>query len=114
MEYRILRKENGDVPLEHFLADLPQKHHAKTLREIDILEKYGTNLTEPHVKHIEGKLWELRIKFASDISRIFYFFAIDSDIILLSGFIKKTQKTPMSEINKAKSYLYDYERRKMK
>lgn len=87
------------------------KHHAKALRDIDVLEKYGTALTEPHVKHIQGKLWELRIKSASDISRIFYFIPVGNDIVLLHGFVKKKQKTPNREIETANTYLEDYQRR---
>ena len=104
-------KEDGTTPIRDFLDKLPEKHHAKALRDIDVLEKYGTALTEPSVKHIKGKLWELRIKSASDISRIFYFIHVGKSIILLHGFVKKTQKTPIKEIETAISYLEDYQRR---
>lgn len=104
-------KEDGTTPVQEFLDKLPEKHHAKALRDIDVLEKYGTALTAPHVKHIQGKLWELRIKSASDISRIFYFIHIENNIILLHGFVKKTQKTPAKEISTASNYLEDYQRR---
>jgi len=104
-------KEDGATPVQEFLDALPEKHHAKALRDIDVLEKYGTALTEPHVKHIKGKLWELRIKSASDISRIFYFVRVENNIVLLHGFVKKTQKTPNREITIASDYLEDYQRR---
>ena len=104
-------KENGVIPIKEFLDKLQVKHRAKALHDIDVLEEYGTLLTEPHVKHIDGKLWELRIKSASDISRIFYFIAVGKDIILLHGFVKKSQKIPKKEIDKANSYLEDYKRR---
>ena len=104
-------KEDGTTPVQEFLGKLPVKHQAKALRDIDVLEKYGTSLTEPHVKHIKGKLWELRIKSASDISRIFYFVPVGKSIILLHGFVKKTQKTPNSEIETANNYSEDYQRR---
>ena len=104
-------KENGSVPVMEFLNKLTEKHHAKALRDIDVLEKYGTSLTEPHVKHIKGKLWELRIKSASDISRIFYFTHVGKNIVLLHGFVKKTQKTPNREIETANNYLEDYKGR---
>lgn len=104
-------REDGSVPLQDFWDKLPVKHHAKVLRDIDILEKYGTALTEPHVKHIQAKLWELRIKSASNASRIFYFLPVGKTIVLLHGFVKKTEKTPNREIEIAKNYLDDYERR---
>ena len=90
-------KEDGTIPVQNFLKQLPTKHNAKALRDIDILEKYGTSLTEPNVKHINGKLWELRIKSASDISRIFYFIPVGKNIVLLHGFVKKSQKHPLKK-----------------
>ncbi len=44
----------------------------------------------------------------NDITRIFYFFVIGQKIILTNGFVKKTQKTPKSEIELAKKYRNDY------
>lgn len=104
-------KKDETIPIEDFLNQLPTKHLAKAIHDIEMLEKYGTSLTKPHVKHIDGKLWELRIKSASDISRIFYFVHVGKDIVLLHGFIKKTQKTPKREIKIANDYLEDYQRR---
>jgi phage-related protein len=104
-------KEDGTIPVQEFLDKLSEKHHAKALREIDLLEKYGIALTDPHVKQIKGKLWELRIKSANDISRIFYFFRIGKNIVLLHGFVKKTRKTPRSEIETADKYLENYIKR---
>ncbi len=106
-------KEDGSTPVQDFLDELPVKHHAKALRDIDVLEKYGTALVEPHVKHISGKLWELRIKSASDISRVFYFVPVGKNIVLLHGFVKKKQKTPSREIEIANIFLEDYQRRNM-
>lgn len=103
--------DDGTIPIQVFLESLPEKLHAKALRDIDMLEKYGTMLTEPHVKHVEGKLWELRVKLGNDISRIFYFIAVRDTIVLLHGFVKKTQRIPKAEIERAKTYLEDYQRR---
>ena len=90
---------------------MPAKHQAKAFREIDLLAEFGNALKEPYVKHIDGEIWELRIKFSSDISRIFYFVWQADTIVLLRGFIKKTQKTPRSEIETAQKRLRDYKRR---
>lgn len=85
---------------------------AKAIKEIDLLEEYGTTLREPYSKFIKNGIFELRIKLATDISRVFYFFFDGKKIILTNGFIKKTQKTPEIEIEKALKYKADYERRK--
>ena len=94
---------------------LPAKLRAKAFSDIELLQKHGNDLREPYVKPIKGKygkdLYELRIKFASDIARIFYFTYHNNKFVLLHGFIKKTMKTPAGEIQKAQSYMDDYKRR---
>lgn len=102
---------NNDEPVADFLDSLPRKHKAKAFWEIDLLAEKGTNLKEPYVKHIEGELWELRIKFSSDISRVFYFIPTETNIVLLHGFIKQTDKTPLNEIETAQKRLEDYRKR---
>ena len=56
-------------------------------------------------------LYELRIKFSSDIARIFYFTYHNNKFVLLHGFVKKTMKTPENEIKRARKYMEDYKRR---
>lgn len=111
-------KVSGEKPVEDFLRSLPGKHRAKAIREIDLLSEYGTLLTEPYCKAIKGNeyagIWELRIKFASDISRVFYFAPYQDTFILLHGFIKKSDKIPKRELATAMRYMSDYERRFMK
>jgi phage-related protein len=102
---------NGEKPVEKFIDSLEIKMRAKALGSIDILAKFGHTLREPYSKSMGGGLFELRIKYASDITRIFYFFVVDNKIILTNGFVKKTQKTPPSEIALAKKYKADYEGR---
>jgi len=74
------------------------------LRTIELLANNGNELREPHSKHISEGIFELRAKVGSDISRVLYFFFVGNKVILTNGFIKKTQKTPASEIEKAKRY----------
>jgi len=81
----------------------------------ELLKTLGNELREPYVKTIKGEknkgLFELRIKFSTDIARIFYFTYHNNRYILLHGFIKKTVKTPHNEIEKARRYMEDYKRR---
>lgn len=102
---------DGEKPVETFLNSLDKKMRAKALYGISILEEFGNTLREPHSKPIGDGLFELRIKFASDITRILYFFVVNNKIILTNGFVKKTAKTPKSEIELARKYKADYERR---
>lgn len=94
---------------------LTPKLQSKAIHDIELLEKYGYELREPYVKVIKGKkakgLYELRIKFSSDIARIFYFTYHKNKFVLLHGFVKKTMKTPHREIEKAIEYMEDYRRR---
>lgn len=107
------QKENGTIPVCEFLKEVPPKMRAKAIRDIEILEQFGKDLREPYVKPIKGNdgLYELHIKFACDIARIFYFTYRDNRFILLHGFIKKTMKTPKNEIDRAVRYMEDYLRR---
>lgn len=103
--------EDGYNPIEDFLDSLNIKMRAKAVKEIEILKELGISIKEPYSKHLRGGVFELRIKFASDIARIFYFFYVEKKIILTNGFIKKTQKIPHLELEKALKYKADYERR---
>ena len=102
---------NGNKPVEIFLDGLDVKMRSKALGSIDILAEYGNALREPYSKSLGKGLFELRIKFAIDITRIFYFFIVDNKIILTNGFVKKTRKTPPEEIAIARKYKADYEGR---
>ncbi|MDR1916199.1 MAG: type II toxin-antitoxin system RelE/ParE family toxin [Synergistaceae bacterium] len=102
---------NGEKPVEQFIDSLDSKMRVKALESINILAKYGNTLREPYSKPLGKGLFALRIKFASDITRIFYFFCVGNKIILTNGFVKKTRKTPSSEIALALKYKTDYEGR---
>lgn len=108
-------KSNGKIPVQDFLYSLEPKLRAKAFKDMELLQKLGNDLREPYVKSVKGKenkgLYELRIKFSSDIARIFYFTYYNNKCILLHGFIKKTMKTPKNEIERARKYMEDYKRR---
>ncbi|QSX09535.1 type II toxin-antitoxin system RelE/ParE family toxin [Alkalibacter rhizosphaerae] len=109
------QRENGDIPVLEFLESLPPSLGAKTFREIELLKEHGFSLREPHTKSLKGKnnkgLYELRVKFSSDIARVFYFSYSGGKFVLLHGFVKKTGKTPQKELDRARNYKEDYERR---
>lgn len=115
VEIELYQKENGEVPVSDFVKSLPEKLQAKAYRDIKLLQKYGNDLKEPHVRVLHGQenkgLYELRIRFSSDIARIFYFACVNGKYVLLHGFIKKTMKTPLRELQRARRYMEDYKRR---
>ena len=75
---------------------------------IDLLSEYGLSLTEPYIKKVEKEIWELRPLR----DRILFASWYNNKFILLSIFMKKTQKTPKREIEKAKRLLEDYKKRR--
>lgn len=85
--------------VEKFIYSLEKQTIAKTLRTIDLLERFGFNLSMPHSKKVTDNIFELRVRGQQEV-RIFYCFYKDQ-IHLLSGFVKKSQKTPPKELLKA-------------
>ena len=96
--------ENGDEPAKEFIMSQNVKMKAKIFHMIELLEDYGTELRDPYSAPLEDGIFELRCKQGTDITRILYFFYYEGRIILTNGFVKKTQKTPRSEIAKAKKF----------
>ena len=81
------------------IAALPLGLRARLLRLLKVVESFGLEqLHEPHAKHLEGKLWELRVKAAKGIARGLYVTVTGRRVIVLHVFEKKTQKTPRQAI----------------
>jgi phage-related protein len=92
-----------DPNLEDFIEGLERPTLAKILRTLDLLEQFGNGLGMPHSKKIGQNLFELRIRGKQEI-RIFYTFRKNT-IVLLSGFVKKSQRIPRQWILLAKRRL---------
>lgn len=88
-----------DNSLEKFIQSLEKSTIAKILRIIDLLETFGPRLGMPHSKKIADSLFELRIRSTQEV-RIFYCFH-KASIVLLHGFIKKSNKIPKKEMRTA-------------
>ena len=120
MDWKIIyyQKEDGTEPVSEFISTLPTKHAAKALWEIDLLAQFGTALRMPYTRAVEGEkykgLFELRIQQGGDISRIFYILPVGNEFVLLHGFIKKSKKTPLGELETALRHMQDYLRRFIK
>ena len=101
-------KENGEVPVEDFINSLDVKMRAKIYGLLTVLQDKGNMLREPYSKHLDDGIFELRCKQGSDSIRVLYFFYYEGKIILTNGFVKKTQKTPLDEIQLAKDRRKDF------
>ena len=113
-KYQVIffEKENGEIPAEAFINALDVKMAARIYRLLIMVANNGPELREPHSKHLEDGIFELRAKVGSNITRVLYFFFVGRRVIITNGFVKKTQKTPKAEIEKAKVYRQEYRQRK--
>jgi phage-related protein len=98
--------DRGLIPAYEFINSLSPREHAAAMREIDLLVRYGTSLTMPYVRHIEGSLWELR----PGSIRLFYFLYTGNTFIILHGYRKKGDKAPTREIDTAMRRMNEFER----
>ena len=115
----IYSDSKGNEPIAEYINGLRAKIYTnknarvnfnKIIAYIDLLCEDGTRIGEPVTKHLDGEIWELRPLR----NRILYAYYKDDTFILLHHFIKKTEKLPCRELEKAKSNLADYIARKGK
>ena len=80
----------------------PVEMKARFRRIVELIQGYGLNrVREPHVRHLEGSLWEMRMRGMDGISRAIYVTAKGHRVVVVRVFIKKTRKTPKREIDLA-------------
>ena len=113
----IYEDKRGKSDIKEYLKELHEKSEnskdarirfTKIVAYINMLEEMGTRVGEPVTKHLDGEIWELRP--LSD--RILYAYHDEDTFVLLHHFIKKTRKTPVREIEKAKREIEEYRQRK--
>jgi phage-related protein len=84
------------------LEALPDDMKARFVWISELIRSRGLeNVGEPYVKHLQGVLWEMRLKGRDGISRALYVAAKPKRVVVVRAFIKKTQKTPRKEIELA-------------
>ena len=103
------KTEDGKCLVEEFLDPLPGKVAQKIVWVLKLLEDLEM-IPATYFRKLPGteEIWECRIQFGSNIYRIFCFFTGSSEIILTHGHVKKSRKTPITEIERAESYRRDY------
>lgn len=91
-----------DDDLVKALSKLPADIRASFARIVGLIETHGLErVREPYVKHLEGPLWEMRMKGRDGIARAAYVTASGKRVVIVHVFEKKTQKTPRREIEYA-------------
>lgn len=101
-EWRVIYyiSPSGNNPVKEFL-DANLKAKVKALRIFSNIEEYGLTFVIPHIKKLAGTpLWEIRI-LGEDSVRILFVTQKEKQILLIHAFAKKTNKTPLKEINTA-------------
>jgi phage-related protein len=84
------------------LDALPADIRASFQRIVELIQAHGLErIREPYLKHLEGPLWEMRLKGRSGIARAIYVTSAGMRIVVVHVFAKKTQKTPRQEIIQA-------------
>jgi phage-related protein len=90
--------EETKAALDAFPLDI----RASFQRIVELIQAHGLErVREPYLKHLDGPLWEMRLKGKSGIARAVYVTATGMRIVVVHIFVKKTQKTPRREITQA-------------
>jgi phage-related protein len=91
------------------IAALPADMKAKFLHVGRMLEELGPqNVGMPHVRHLEGDLWEMRLSGRDGIARAIYFSIRNRRLIVVRMFVKKSQRTPRREIDLAHTRMREW------
>ena len=100
LNVRFFCTDAGNEPVREWLTDLPREHRRMIGTDIKTVQ-LGWPIGMPVVRKLDTGLWEVRIDLGDTIPRVL-FTVVGSDMILLHGFIKKSQKTPASDMATAK------------
>lgn len=106
--------KQGNQPVLDYMRELARRDSKdsriklnKLNDYIELLSQHGTRAGQPYIKHLDAEIWELRPLR----NRILFVAWLDGSFVLLHPFVKKTQKTPRREIEKAKRELQDLKER---
>ena len=92
------------------LESLPDDMLAHLRRIVELIQRHGLQRVHgPYIKHLEGRLWEIRLKGKDGIARAIYVTASGERVVIVRAFVKKTQKTPPREIRLALQRARDVE-----
>lgn len=100
------RNPSGKAPVERYIENIDNKEErAELLSVLKGIQENGTDAVGVEFRHIEGKLWELKIRTHGNQHRIFYIVLKGNEMVLLHAYFKKSQKAPIREIEVARQRL---------
>lgn len=107
------RTRTGRSPVDEFLRSLSAKQRGKIAWVIDIVRKVE-RVSPEYLKKLGGTdgLWEIRATYGGDAFRLLSFFEGSNVVVVLTGFVKKTEETPLLEVQLAQQRRRDYLSRK--
>ena len=97
--------------VKDFINRFEEKTRAKILARIEFLEEHWFEVRRPFVDKIDRDLYELRVEFAWNNIRVLYAYMFKDYIVLLHGFVKKTDKIPETDKQKARTRMIDFQAR---
>ena len=98
---------SGNEPVREWLKTMA-KADRRAIGEDVAYVQYKWPIGKPRVDHLRGEIWEVRTGLGNRIARIL--FAVDDGMmVLLHGFIKKTQQTPSEDLTLAAKRLKEYQ-----
>ncbi|MEA2728182.1 MAG: hypothetical protein QOF70_2657 [Acetobacteraceae bacterium] len=94
--------ETLDTVVDAEIAELPGDMQAAFLRLAERIEAVGLErIGQPHIRHLQGKLWEMRLSGRDGIARAIYVTCVGRRVVVVHAFVKKTQKTPRAAMELA-------------
>lgn len=100
LSVRFFCTEAGNEPVREWLTELPREHRRQIGIEIKTVQ-IGWPIGMPLVRKLEAGLWKVRVDLGDTIARVL-FTVVDAQMVLLHAFIKKSQKTPASDLATAR------------
>ena len=95
--------ETLNATVDDEIAALPADMRARLAHVVRLITEFGLERTgHPHVKHLEGPLWEMRVSGRDGIARAIYVTARARRVVIVRVFVKKTQKAPRRELETAR------------
>jgi len=99
----------GRKQVKEFIDRFEEKTRAKILARIEFLEDHWHEVRRPFVDKVDKDLYELRVEFAWNNVRVLYAYMFKDYIVLLHGFVKKTDRIPENDKQKARTRMLDFQ-----
>ena len=93
MKISFFTTSSGRSPVLDYIGELPKPEKARLFEALDQIERYGFDAVRVQFRHVEGKLWEIKVS----AHRVFYVLVERDEMVLLHAYRKQGQKLPLKE-----------------